>query len=77
MNQLSFNEDDKKKFIEFLNMVAKHASFDMKTDDVIGYFKLLVHMQTVILPKIDANTLEVVKVVEDAKPAEVESKKRK
>lgn len=60
----NFNEDDKKKVIEFLNTVAKHAKFEMNTEQVIAYFKLISHMQQVILPKIDANILEVKQVVE-------------
>lgn len=81
MTQLSFNEDDKKKFVEFLNVVARGASFTMKTEEIIAYFKLLSHMQNSILPKIEANVLEVVRVVEEPKPAEKEpaqeAKKRK
>lgn len=60
----NFNEEDKKKVIEFLNTVAKHAKFEMNTEQVIAYFKLISHMQQVILPKIDANILEVKRVVE-------------
>jgi hypothetical protein len=64
MGEMSFNEDDKKKFVEFLNIVAKNATFNVKTDEIIAYFKLLSHMQNSLLPKISANILEVVKVVE-------------
>jgi hypothetical protein len=64
---MKFNEEDKQKFVEFLNIVAENAKFEFKTKDVINYFKLLAHMQQKILPKIDANTLEIKKVVEPAK----------
>ena len=64
MTDSSFTEIDKQKFIEFLNSIAKNASFTVKTDELIAYFKLLAHMQQSILPKIEANILEVVKVVE-------------
>lgn len=80
MTDKSFTTDDKQKFIEFLNIIAKTASFSMKTDEIISYFKLLAHMQQSILPKIDANILEIVKVVEAEKPADKEAtdiKKRK
>jgi archaellum biogenesis ATPase FlaH len=61
----NFTEDDKKKVIDFLNAIATKASFnEMNVQDVISFFKLLSHMQTVILPKIDANILEVIRVVE-------------
>lgn len=60
----NFTEEDKKKFTEFLNTLANTARFDMDTQELIRYFKLLAHMQQVILPKIDKNILEVIKVVE-------------
>jgi hypothetical protein len=69
-----FNEEDKQKFIEFLNMTAKHASFQLRTEEIINYFKLLAHMQQSILPKLDANMLEIVKVVEAEKEADANSK---
>lgn len=69
---MNFNEDDKLKFVEYLNMVAKHARLDLDTQEVIQYFKLLSHMQQKVLTKIEANILEVKKVVEtqQAPPAE-------
>jgi len=66
--QNNFTEDDKKKLVDFLNAVANKASFkDMNVQDIIAFFKLLSHMQTVLLPKIDANILEVIRVVEASK----------
>ena len=76
MTDAHFNEVDKQKFIEFLNIVAKNASFTMKTDEIVSYFKLLAHMQQSILPKIEANILEIIKVVEPNKEAP-DNKKRK
>lgn len=64
MDPLKFTEDDKQKVINFLNMVAKHAKFEMDTHELIDYFKLLSHMQQTILKKVDANILEVRRVVE-------------
>ena len=70
----NFTEDDKKKLIDFLNAVANKASFkDMNVQDIISFFKLLSHMQTVLLPKIDANILEVLRVVEAAPESEKKS----
>lgn len=63
-NNLHFTEEDKQKAVEFLNFTARHATFSIKTDEVIAYFKLLAYMQQKILPKIDANILEVKRVVE-------------
>jgi len=57
--QNSFTEEDKQKFIDFLNSVAIHAEFKLKTKELCDYFKLLAHMQQVMLRKIDANILEV------------------
>ncbi len=66
--QNNFTEDDKKKLVDFLNAVANKASFkDMNVQDIIAFFKLLSHMQTVLLPKIDAKILEVIRVVEASK----------
>ena len=53
-----------KKVIDFVNKVAKHAEFKMNTFEIIEYFKLLSHMQQVIIPKIEANIFEVKRVVE-------------
>jgi hypothetical protein len=71
MNNMSFTEDDKQKIVEYLNMVATHAEFKIKTDELVKYFKLLAHMQQSVLPKVNANILEVKRVVEaEAKEAE-------
>lgn len=64
MTNLSFSEEDKTKFVEFLNIVAAKAEFKMNTADIISYFKLLAHMQQNIIPKITANILEVKRVLE-------------
>lgn len=64
MTKMNFSEEDKKKLVEFLNMVAKHATLNLNTSELISYFKLLSHMQQVIIPKIDNNILEIIKVVE-------------
>lgn len=59
-----FTEDDKNKVIEFLNMVAEYAKFNLDTKEVIQYFGLLSYMQKTLLKKIDSNILEIKKVVE-------------
>lgn len=60
-----FNENDKEMFIKFLNYVYKNAEFnEVKLQDMTEAIKLLNHMQTEILPKIDANILEVVAIHE-------------
>lgn len=69
-----FTEEDKKNVIEFLNLIAKHAKFNVDTNELISYFRTLAHMQKVILPKIDANILEIIKVVE---PEQKEDKSKK
>ena len=72
-----FTEDDKKKIVEFLNFVAKKATFEMNTQEVIDYFKLLSFMQQSLLVKIDANILEVMRVVEPTPEISPEPKKGK
>ena len=64
MGELKFTTEDKQKLVEFLNMIAKNAKFEINTVEIIQYFKLLSHMQQKIIPKIEANILEIVKVVE-------------
>jgi hypothetical protein len=64
MNDLQFNEEDKQKVIEFLNLVAKHAKLELNTGELIQYFKALSYMQQKLIPKIEANILEVKRVVE-------------
>ena len=66
----NFTEDDKKKVIEFLNCVAKNAKFDLSVPEIIEFFKLLSFMQQSLIPKIDANILEIIRVVEASKNAE-------
>lgn len=61
---MHFNEEDKLKFIEFLNTVAKHAEFKFSTSELIQYFKLLSHMQQKIIPKLDANILEIKRIIQ-------------
>lgn len=58
-----FKEEDKQIVIEFLNAVAKHAKFEMDTQEIIKYFKLLSKMQQDILPKIESHIFEIKKVV--------------
>lgn len=65
MDKMKFTTEDKEKVIEFLNFMAtKFEANNWKTADTMKHFKLLAHLQQVILPKIDANILEVIKVVE-------------
>jgi len=72
MDNKSFSEADKDKVIDFLNLVATKAEFTLKTEEVIKFYKLLAHMQQIVLPKIDAHILEVKRVV---KPDKAEPKK--
>jgi ABC-type uncharacterized transport system ATPase subunit len=63
-----FKDDDKEKVIEFLNFIAEKAVFNgLKVQDNIKFFRLLNHMQTQILPKIEANILEIKKITEAPK----------
>lgn len=65
MFEMKLTDEDKEKVIEFLNMVAKHAEFKLNTNELIKYFKLLSFMQQTLLPKIDANVLEIKKITEN------------
>lgn len=71
-----FKEQDKEKFIEFLNFVAQKAKFgDMTIEDSINLYRLVAHMQQELLPKINDHILEVKRVVE-ANPEPEEKPKR-
>jgi len=60
----SFTDHDKQQVVDFLNFIAKKATFtDWTTEDTVKHFKLLAHMQQVILPKIDAHVFEMGKFV--------------
>lgn len=55
-----FNKEDSLKAVKFLNFIAKKAKFNLDTQEVIDYYKLLSWAQTELVPKIDANILEVI-----------------
>jgi len=77
MTDAQFNEEDKQKFVEFLNLVAKNAKFTLDTAEVIQYFKSLSYMQQKLLPKIEANIFEVKRIVESSAPVEEAKSKGK
>lgn len=62
-----FNEEDKEKVVQFLNIIAKNANFNLNTAQIIEYFKLLSFMQQTLIPKIDDNIMELKKIIEDSK----------
>jgi hypothetical protein len=62
MQESKFKEIDKKNIVEFLNFISIHAKFELNTQDIIKYFKLLNYMQAGLLPKIDANLFEIEEV---------------
>lgn len=61
---LRFSEEDKKKLVHFLNQVFKHGNFTLQTQDIIDFYSNLLHIQKVILPKIEANIFEIKKIHE-------------
>lgn len=72
----AFKDEDSQTVIDFLNMVAKHAKFELNTSEIIQYFKLLSQMQQTILPKIESHVFEVKKVVEP-EPKKKKTRKKK
>ena len=76
-----FTEEDKTKFIEFVNFVAKHARYPeldsggVDTKFCLEYSKHLNFVQTVILKKIEENIFEITKIVDaEEMPPAVPSK---
>jgi len=57
-----WSDEDSKKVIEFLNMVADKAELKLSTRELIHYFKLLNWMQTGLLKKIEDSSVSDVKV---------------
>ena len=55
----TFTEDDVKRCSELLNLVAQKAEFKLDVAGVIEFFKLLQWSQKDLLPKLEANILEV------------------
>lgn len=60
----NFTEEDKKKVVDFLNMVATNGEFNLKIPDMIKFYGLLSFMQKILLRKIEANILEIKEVIE-------------
>ena len=59
-----FNKEDKENFIHFVNFVYKHAEFNkLSAKDTVTFAKLINYMETKVLPKIDANMLEIIDVI--------------
>ena len=77
MTEGKFSEEDKEKFVEFLNLIHKNAKFEFTQQELISYFTALSHMQKSILPKINANILEVIAVHEEEKKPKKKSKGKK
>jgi hypothetical protein len=74
MKENSFTKKDVENVVNFLNFMAQKASFkDWKTEDSIAHFRHLNYMQTILIPKIESNILEVVEL----KEAKKEDKKAK
>jgi len=66
MTEGKFTTEDKEQVIEFLNRVAKYAKFEgLNMQELIDTYKSIAYMQTIVLPKIEANVLEVVQVHEN------------
>lgn len=70
MDNKHFTKEDVNKVVDFLNMVASKAQFNMDTQEVIKYFGLLSHMQKSILPKLNDHILEISKLVENKESGE-------
>ncbi len=69
MGNNKFKEVDKQKLIEFVNFVAEKSTFnELKVQDVIKFYGLLSFIQKELIPKVQANTLELGKVTENETP---------
>lgn len=57
-----WSEEDSNKIIEYLNLVATHAKFNVSTQELIKYFKCLNWMQHTLLNKIKDSSVSDVTV---------------
>lgn len=54
----NFNQKDLDSLVAYLNLVAQKAVLTMNTQETIDHFKTLHHIQSSILPKIEAHIFE-------------------
>jgi len=66
----SINTEDLKKLVDYINMTASKAEFKMNTNEIIKYFQLLTFVQKTLIPKLEANIVEVSRVVTPKESAE-------
>jgi hypothetical protein len=66
MGPMSLTKDDKDKLIKYINFVATNARFkNLSTQQVIDYYGMLSFVQKILLPKLEANILEIEQIIED------------
>jgi hypothetical protein len=64
MSENRLKQEDSDKLVRLLKFVATHARFNLSTQEIIEYFGLLSWAQQTLKPKIEANILEINKVIE-------------
>jgi hypothetical protein len=63
-----FTEEDQENLVDFLNMTATKAKFEMNTAELIKYFKLLSFMQNTLKRKVEGHILELKEVTKAPTP---------
>lgn len=60
-----FTEKDKERLVKYLNFVFTKANFNMNSKEILEYHGLLSFMQKELLPKVEANIMEIKSIKED------------
>ena len=74
---MNFIEKDRDNLVEFLNFVSDKAKFELGTKEVIKFYGLLAWAQKDLMPKINANILEVKAVHHDVDKEQAKAKPKK
>ena len=70
MNGVNFSEDDKNKAVAFLNFVYKNAKWSFTSEESFEYGKHVMNFNALI-KKIDEHILEIIRVTNAPKEADV------
>jgi hypothetical protein len=67
---MPFTQEDKDNAVKFGKFIVDHARMDVSIPQLIEFHKLLVSYNAIV-KKIDDNIMELIKVVEEKKEAEL------
>ena len=77
MNQHNFTDEDIRKATELINFISDKAEFTLNQKEIIEHFQRLAWFQQQLIPKMEANILEVKRVTKASEPTEEKVEKKK